>query len=260
MLKIQGHDSGRDPLAGTQMLLAVLGIVFLVEFAVMFLVLPRVLPEGVSESTEALLDSTLLTFGLAPLLWFVIVRPLRQTAVGERARAASVITTAADGILTMDQHATIRSVNPAMERILGWPSEELIGEPVTRIFGADFARHCSTLIGSQTPIRTAAPDARAIPEVETVGLTASGQTVPLTVSLSSFSAEGQHFVTVIAHDLTQRRTAEAEIAARARQQAVVAELGDAASKLDKKEAKRAFNAALEKAKGVTEEDGQVTMA
>jgi PAS domain S-box-containing protein len=218
----------REPLSSTQMLLTVLGLVFLVEFAVMFLLLPELLPDDTSDGAEALLDATLLTLGLAPLLWFVIVRPLRQKAVGERARAASVITTAADGILTMDRQAMIHSVNPAMERILGWPSAELIGEPITRLFADDFRERCVDLLiemGSSKPGRRPLSN---VPEIETSGRSRSGEAVPLTVSLSSFETEDEQFVTVIAHDLTQRRRAEAEIAARARQQAAVAELGQRA--------------------------------
>jgi len=210
------------------MLLTVLGLVFLVEFVVMFLLLPEMLPDGTSDSAEALLDATLLTLGLAPLLWFVIVRPLRQTAVGERARAASVITTAADGILTMDRQAMIHSVNPAMERILGWPSAELIGEPITRLFTDDFRERCvDLLIEMGAGWRSGVPLGN-VPEIETFGRSQSGEAVPLTVSLSSFVTEDEQFITVIAHDLTQRRRAEAEIAARARQQAAVAQLGQRA--------------------------------
>lgn len=218
----------REPLSSTQMLLTVLGLVFLVEFAVMFLLLPELLPDDTSDGAEALLDATLLTLGLAPLLWFVIVRPLRQTAVDERARAASVITTAADGILTMDREAMIHSVNPAMERILGWPSTELIGESIVRLFADDFRERCVNLLietGAGKPGSTALGN---VPEIETFGRSRSGDEVPLTVSLSSFQTEDELFVTVIAHDLTQRRRAEAEIAARARQQAAVAELGQQA--------------------------------
>ena len=218
----------REPLSSTQMLLTVLGLVFLVEFAVMFLLLPELLPDDTSDGAEALLDATLLTLGLAPLLWFVIVRPLRQTAVGERARAASVITTAADGILTMDRQAMIHSVNPAMERILGWPSVELIGEPITRLFADDFRERCVDLLIEMGSSKSGRRPLSNVPEIETSGRSRNGEAVPLTVSLSSFETDDEQFVTVIARDLTQRRQAEAEIAARARQQSAVAELGQQA--------------------------------
>ncbi|MBI1311451.1 PAS domain S-box protein [bacterium] len=218
----------REPLSSTQMLLTVLVLVFLVEYAVMFLLLPEVLPTGASDSAEALLDSTLLTLGLAPLLWFVIVRPLRQTAVGERARAASVITTAADGILTMDRQTRIRSINPAMERILGWPAAELAGQPVSRLFDEAFRQRCTELLNVASVTGHGGSSAGTVPEIETAGRSRDGEAVPLTVSLSSFAIGEQRFVTAIAHDLTQRRRAEAEIAARARQQTAVAELGQRA--------------------------------
>lgn len=58
----------------------VLAIVFSVEAMVMF-VLPLVIPEGAHKAIAAYLDATLLTVVLSPMLWVLIVSPLRKLAV-----------------------------------------------------------------------------------------------------------------------------------------------------------------------------------
>ena len=53
--------------------------VFAVEVAVMF-ALPHLVPPGSSVTFTAVLDSCLLTIGLAPLIWWLIVQPLQRLA------------------------------------------------------------------------------------------------------------------------------------------------------------------------------------
>lgn len=224
----QSTISEKDPLSSFRMLGTVLFLVFLVEFGIMFVVLPQVIPVGTPDHIEALADATLLALGLVPLLWFVIVRPLQEAAVGERSRALSVISTAADGIITMDRHAHIQSINPAVTKILGWTSDELAGEPITRIFADEIADQYGSLIDSAEPAIRADDQLQMSSEIDITGISNTGDKIPLTVSLSSFEVGGQRFLTTIVHDLTERLLAEAEIAARARQQAEVAELGQRA--------------------------------
>lgn len=50
---------------------------FLIEYAVMG-ILPLILPDPHSKFTEATLDSFLLTIVLAPVVWWIVVRPLRE--------------------------------------------------------------------------------------------------------------------------------------------------------------------------------------
>jgi signal transduction histidine kinase len=58
----------------------VLSIVFLVEAAVMF-VLPHLVSDSTHEAIVAFLDAILLTVMLSPMLWVLIVGPLRKLAV-----------------------------------------------------------------------------------------------------------------------------------------------------------------------------------
>jgi signal transduction histidine kinase len=57
--------------------LSLLAVIFATEYVVMLL-LPRLLPEQSTRLFEAALDSVVLTLVLAPVLWWTLVRPLRE--------------------------------------------------------------------------------------------------------------------------------------------------------------------------------------
>ena len=96
----------------------VLAIVFLAEAAVMF-VLPALLP-GADYVTTSAVDALILSILVAPFLWWLIVRPLRGKVILEQARAATVVSNAADGIITINDRGLIESFNPAAEKIFGY--------------------------------------------------------------------------------------------------------------------------------------------
>jgi signal transduction histidine kinase len=75
MFETRVATSWRYPLTFWVVLLAA---VFLVEYGVM-LALPGLLPRGASRVLESAVDSVALTLLLAPILWWMLVRPLRET-------------------------------------------------------------------------------------------------------------------------------------------------------------------------------------
>ena len=83
-------------------LTAILAVVFAVEAAVMML-LSVVLPLHVHHGLEALLDAGLLSALSAPILWLVLLRPLRQTALAAKAKHEVIVLTAPDGIVTVKE-------------------------------------------------------------------------------------------------------------------------------------------------------------
>ena len=64
-------------------LLKLLAIVFIGEAGVMYL-LPVILPASIDPGAEAFVDSCLLTLVTAPLVWWVIIGPLRASAAAEK--------------------------------------------------------------------------------------------------------------------------------------------------------------------------------
>jgi len=105
--------------------------VFLAELAVMTSI-DVFLPE-LSEAAHTLLDATLLTVLIAPVLWFVVVRPLRGAAVEERMRADAIVSHAADSIVTISEDGTVLSANPAVERLFGYTARETVGRNVSML-------------------------------------------------------------------------------------------------------------------------------
>ena len=131
--------SPRDPTPGAlpalrRLFLTVLAIVILAEGAVMFL-LPLVLGPGADPFAAAFTDAALLTLIVAPLLWAVVVRPLRRAAAAKGARAAELLhlqrlalESAANAIVITDREGRITWVNPAFTHLTGYTPEEAIGQ------------------------------------------------------------------------------------------------------------------------------------
>ncbi|MCA9246977.1 MAG: hypothetical protein KDA42_07680 [Planctomycetales bacterium] len=87
-----GTNAARMPMSPLRMLILVLIVVFTAEAGVMLL-LPWILPETVDERARAVADSFLLTAISAPILWYVIVGPMRRWE-REAIRAESLATVA----------------------------------------------------------------------------------------------------------------------------------------------------------------------
>src|SRR4051794_6146235 len=49
------------------------------------------------------------------------------------AKTRAILETAADGIITIDEHGSVRSANPAAERLFGYRAEEMIGHNVNML-------------------------------------------------------------------------------------------------------------------------------
>ena len=120
----------QKPLGGSPVryILTLMAAIFVAEGLIMWL-LPRVAP-GLTGTAEGLVDAGLLTGAIAPFLWWLVVVPLRRVAVEERARAATVVASAADGIITISQTGIIESVNPAIEALFGYTAAEVVGHNV----------------------------------------------------------------------------------------------------------------------------------
>ena len=118
--------------------LTLLLTIFVVEAGVM-VVLPLMLPDRLDARVVALVDSCLLTFAAAPILWWIIIHPLRHRIVTEEAKARSIVAAAAEGIVTVDERGDVDSFNPAAEQIFGYAAEEVVGHSLTMLMPAEIA-------------------------------------------------------------------------------------------------------------------------
>ena len=117
-------------------LVVVLAVVFAAEAGVMF-VLPYIFHGRTSYLIESISDASLLTVVSAPVLWLVIIRPLRRVAVTGQAKFEAVVETAGDGIITADEFGRVESFNAAAERMFGHSADEITGESVGLLLSAD---------------------------------------------------------------------------------------------------------------------------
>jgi len=123
-------------------------------------------------------------------------------------RIRAILSTAADGILTIDDRGKIESINRAAERIFGYSSEELLGDRVTKLIvfddDVDFDSRQSSILGVE--LGKLIGQSR-----ELVGLRHDGSTFPLELAVSEVPLGMRQFYTVILRDVTERKRDEAQI-------------------------------------------------
>jgi PAS domain S-box-containing protein len=125
----------------------------------------------------------------------------------------AVAQAARDAIITIDSDSTILVVNPAAERIFGYSSEEMIGQPLTMLV-PDYLRHLHE--AGITP-----------------GLHKSSAEIPLEVSFAEFTNDGQRFFIGIARDISERKRLQDRQARLARHAVLHAEVSAAVSESEK---------------------------
>lgn len=146
-------------------------------------------------------------------------------AEAERSRMEleRVVDAILDPIASIDEQGRILSVNPAVERVFGWPREELLGRNVSVLMGEPYRREHDGYIAHY--LRTG--DARAIGRVRKVlGRRRDGTEFPCELSVSEIRGPGakRRFVGVV-RDISERE----QIAARLAHTERLAALGELAA-------------------------------
>ena len=126
---------------------------------------------------------------------------MRETAE----RLSAILESAVDGILAIDEHGTIESVNRAAVDLFGYEREELIGFNVNHLMPSPYAEEHDQYLKNY--LRTG--EARIIGiGREVTGKRKDGSEFPLYLAVSEGSHEGQRIFTGILRDLTDLRVAE----------------------------------------------------
>jgi PAS domain S-box-containing protein len=136
--------------------------------------------------------------------------------------AASIAATD-DAVIGWTLDTRITSWNPGAERLFGYTATEALGQSVRVLVPADYQPELSALIAQ---LRRGEP----IDHREVVRLHKDGRRLDVVTSIAAFRASSGAVIGVssVIRDITQQKRAERELQARARQQAVVAELGQRA--------------------------------
>ena len=128
----------------------------------------------------------------------------QQYAALEQAQALtkSILDTAPDSIITVDEEGQIEIANPAAEKLFGYPHGELLGKNV----GVLVSRVESDALLTRSVKAYVARNAGLGREV--TGRRRDGSSVPLYLSVGESSAGGQTRFTGILHDISERKQAE----------------------------------------------------
>lgn len=196
----------------------ILGIVLLLVFTAevgVMLLLPQVIPDVLNAPGTAVLDALLLTLVCAPVLWWVIIGPLRRIAIQEHERSQTIVANASEGIITFDRDGVIHSCNRATTELLESPMDGLVGQTMDSFL--DSLPHAFDSLPATFRL-SAKRD--------------NGTTFPVAVSVSEYPSESESLRIAIIRDLTAAEQAEAERlmmareteALRAQQMATLAQL------------------------------------
>jgi two-component system sensor kinase FixL len=123
----------------------------------------------------------------------------------EQVRLKSIVETAVDGIVTIDERGTIETANPAAENLFGYTAMELIGRNVSVLMPNPYRSEHDGYLA-----RYVATGQRHIIGVgrEVTGRRKDGTTFPMRISVGEFWLGQRRMFTGVIHDLTQQKSAE----------------------------------------------------
>jgi len=134
----------------------------------------------------------------------------------------SIVDSAVDGIIVIDQRGRIESFNGAAERLFGYAAAEVIGHPVNVLMPAPYRHEHDGYI--ERYLKTGEQKIIGIGR-EATGLRKDGTTFPIHLAVGEMSIEGERKFTGIVHDLTARVKMEAQL----REQDSLVRLGEMAA-------------------------------
>jgi PAS domain S-box-containing protein len=122
---------------------------------------------------------------------------------------SAILSTAADGIISLDEHQTITMFNEAAEKIFGYAKAEVIGAHLDKLIPdrlrAMHRNHVEKFAAG--PNQTKQMDTRT---VELIGRRKNGDEFPAEIAVSKLEIGGRRLLTATVRDVTAQRRAEHE--------------------------------------------------
>jgi PAS domain S-box-containing protein len=115
--------------------LLLLGAVFMFDLAE-YQLIPYVFPQW-GKLPYRFYDAFVTTLFVAPLLWWLMVRPLQRAALHERIRHEAVQSQVVDAVVNINTDGQIVSFNPAAQQIFGYSADEITGKSAAVLFCDD---------------------------------------------------------------------------------------------------------------------------
>lgn len=122
-----------------------------------------------------------------------------------QALAKSLLDTAADAIVIIDERGLIQAVNPAFEKLFGHRAVDVVGRTVNLLMPREYAAEHDEYLQRylETGIRRIVGRGR-----EVVGLRSDGSVFPMFLSVGHMQSEGQHRFTGIIRDISDLKAQE----------------------------------------------------
>ncbi|MBS3848846.1 PAS domain S-box protein [Devosia sp. BSSL-BM10] len=130
---------------------------------------------------------------------------LNSSLLGQARKLQSILQSAVDGIITIDDHGHITTVNPAAARLFGYSPEEFLGRNVHFLMPEPYhAEHDGYLHNYRTTGH------RRIIGIgrEVSGRRSDGSLFPMHLAVSEFEMDGRTYFTGIIHDLSAHKATE----------------------------------------------------
>ena len=128
-----------------------------------------------------------------------------QALRDSEARAQAILLTAVDAIITIDEQGNIESLNPAAERVFGYPASEIVGCSVSALMPSpDRERHGGHVAEYR---RTGHGNILGIGR-EVVGRRQDGTTFPMDLAVSEVLLADRRLFTGIVRDISERKRVE----------------------------------------------------
>ncbi|WP_306058620.1 bacterio-opsin activator domain-containing protein [Natronococcus wangiae] len=112
---------------------------------------------------------------------------------------------ARDGIVTISADMTVQYANPAVEDIVGYPPDELVGRSLTEVLSDEPARDLEEWVDRYLRTGERTTDWG---DIRIRGRHRDGRSIPLSVSLSDFEQDGRRYFTGIVRDVTEQERRE----------------------------------------------------
>ena len=135
------------------------------------------------------------------------LRASRDLLAEREGRMRAILDTAADGIITIDERGTVKTLNPAAEQMFGYRADEVVGKNVRLLMPAPYAEEHDDYL--ERYLRDGRPRIIGLGR-EVLGRRKDGTTFPLDLGVGeSRFGEGREF-TGIVRDLSERKRLERE--------------------------------------------------
>jgi len=117
----------------------------------------------------------------------------------------TVVETATDAVISIDEASQILFVNPATAKVFGYDSSELIGRPVTMLMPESLSEPHKTGVRRYLTTKQRHMNWQG---VELIGLRKNAEEFPVEVSFGEIAKQGRRIFTGFVRDITDRKRAE----------------------------------------------------